>query len=397
MQYDVVIVGGGMVGMTLACMLAEKTSLTIAILEAQPHQHPWTAAAYHHRVSAITPLSRRIFQSLHVWDAIQRCRVSPFSQIQVWDAASKGEVTFDSREIAEPVLGYIIENNLIQSALEAAIKKYSQITLVAPVKLASLVEKEDGIELTTDQGQVIQGKLAVGADGGHSWLRQQAGISITQHPYGQSAIVATVSTELPHHAVARQVFLATGPLAFLPLLDEKASSIVWSLPTDEAKQLMEMDEALFQQKLAYAFEYRLGDITELGQRYSYPLIKQQANHYVQSRIALVGDAAHTIHPLAGQGVNMGLLDVVSLVDVLVTAIKQHREMASYATLRRYERWRRADNAVMLAGVDMIKCLFASEKKSVQTMRSLGLNTVDRWSGIKNIFARYAVGDGLLRD
>lgn len=391
-SYDIIIVGGGMTGLALACMLAQKTSLTIAVLESQSHSSSWSASHYHHRVSAIALSSQRILRSLRVWDDISRQRVSPFRQILVWDAAGHGEIRFNSNEIAEPLLGHIIENNLIQSVLEAKVRQYSNVEIIAPVKLEKLIENENGIELIADDERVYKTRLAVAADGANSWLRKQAKINIKKFDYQQDAIVAAVHTALPHHETASQVFLATGPLAFLPLQEECTSSIVWSLPVNKANELMAMEAQDFQQALAQAFEYRLGDILKIEQRHVFPLSRQNTEEYVKPGIALIGDAAHTVHPLAGQGINIGLLDAASLADVLCDAIKNNRDFASYTNLRRYERWRKADNLTMLAGVDMIKNLFASEKKSIQTMRSLGLNATHRMKWIKNCFARHAVGD-----
>lgn len=390
-SHDILIVGGGMVGLALACMLAQKTSLSIAVLESQSHTPAWSASHYHHRVSAIALSSQKIFQALHVWDDIRHKRISPFRQILVWDAAGEGEIIFNSREIGETLLGYIIENNLIQTSLEAKAREYPNVEIIAPVKLASMVENDSTIELIADNGRVFKAKLAVAADGAKSWLRKQAQIDVEKFDYQQNAIVATVHTALPHHETARQVFLDSGPLAFLPLMHENMSSIVWSLPAEEAHRLMAVDAPDFQHAIAQAFEYRLGDVVKIEQRHAFPLSRQQAKKYVKPRIALIGDAAHTVHPLAGQGVNMGLLDAASLSDVLLDAIKNNRDFSSYTNLRRYERWRKADNFTMMAGVDMIKILFASEKKSIQNIRSLGLNATNRVKWIKNCFARHAVG------
>lgn len=387
-SHDIIIVGGGMTGLALACMLAAKTSLTIAVLESQAESPRWSASHYHHRVSAIALSSQRILQSLQAWDDIAQQRVSPFKKILVWDAAKQGEILFDSHEIAEPLLGHIIENNLIQSTLESRVRQYPNIEIIAPIKLEKFI---DG-QLISDCGRIFTGKLVVAADGANSWLRKQANINIEKFDYQQNAIVATVHTELPHGEIARQVFLESGPLAFLPLQEKSTSSIVWSLPTDKAKQFMSMEVQDFQHELAKAFDYRLGDVLKVEQRYIFPLSRQRTKQYVKPGIALIGDAAHTVHPLAGQGVNMGLLDAASLADIVLDAIKNNRDFSSYASLRRYERWRKADNLTMHAGVDMIKNLFASEKKSIQTLRSLGLNTTNRMKWIKNCFVRHAVGE-----
>ncbi len=391
-SYDILIVGGGIVGLTLACALAKQTSLSIAILEAKSSLPTWDAAHYSHRVSAIALSSQRIFRSLQIWENMRKKRVSPFTQIYVWDENGSGKISFDSKEIAEPLLGYIIENNVIQSVLAEKIKQCAQIEWISPIELDSFHTQEKSVELRAKDGRLFQAKLAVAADGAHSWLRSQAGILLDHYDYEQEAIVATVQTEHSHEHIARQVFLLTGPLAFLPLDQDNLSSIVWSLPSKEAKRLMTLELNHFKQELAKAFAHQLGEIVDVEQRYSFPLHKQQAKKYVAPHLALVGDAAHTIHPLAGQGVNMGLLDAVSLVEVITDAIRERRDFSSTTLLRRYERWRKADNFSLLNGVDVIKNVFDSDKKSVQRLRSFGLNTINRAQWIKNIFTRHAVGD-----
>ncbi|VVC74903.1 2-octaprenylphenol hydroxylase [Aquicella siphonis] len=390
--HDIVIMGGGMVGSALACMLAQKTSLSVAVLESAPRSQRWSAAHYHHRVSAIAQSSRRIFQALNVWQGIHSKRVSPFRKIEVWDAAGKGEVTFDSKEIAEPLLGYIIENILVQAELEEKARQSPRVDFISPVNMETVSFHENHITLISRGGRKFSARLAVAADGANSWLRGQAGIEIEKEAYHQQAIVAAVETALPHLQTARQVFLESGPLAFLPLREEKSSSIVWSLGDDEAQRLLALDEPDFISALGRAFDYRLGEVTAASKLHAFPLHRQHAAHYVKPRVALVGDAAHTIHPMAGQGVNMGLLDAASLADIIADAVSQHRDIGDLTTLRRYERWRKADNLVMLAGVDMLKRLFANERKSIQCARSLGLNAANRIKWIKNVFTRHAVGD-----
>lgn len=391
-HYDIIIVGGGVVGCTVACALAQQTSLSIALLEAFTSEPSWSSSQYHHRVSAIALSSQRIFQAIKVWDDIKKSRVSPFTQIHVWDAMGSGEVFFDSKEIAEPMLGYILENNLMQSVLLQKLKNYPQVDLISPIQLTAIHENEHEITLEDERNQFFSAKLVVGADGANSWLRKKAGIEINQHDYDQEAIVATVRTASSHQKIARQVFLEGGPLAFLPLEDLHTSSIVWSLPLAEAAQVMSLDNEKFKDVLGFAFAHRLGEVLNVEERYTFPLKKQQAKSYIKPRIALVGDASHTIHPLAGQGVNMGLLDAACLIDVIKEALKKRRDFSELRTLRQYERWRKADNAMMFTGVDLIKNLFASDKKSIQQLRALGLTMTNRIPIVKRWFARYAVGN-----
>lgn len=391
-QYDVLIIGSGMVGSALACALAQQTSLSIAVLESSSQIPEWSAEQYQPRVSAISLSSQRIFTSLGVWNSIKEMRVSPFTQIYVWDANSPGQIHFNSREIAEPLLGYIIENNVIQIALHQRMRQHANITYLAPVKLTMLHEFDDRIELMTDAQEMFRASLVVAADGAKSWLREQANIKISQHDYQQAGIVTTVETELAHEQVARQVFRDTGPLAFLPLAAPNLASIVWSAPSAEAERLMQLDDANFKLALSQAFGRRLGDIVRIDKRFSFPLKLQQASQYVKHRVALVGDAAHTVHPLAGQGVNMGLLDAACLSQVIKAAYDKQRDFASLYTLRRYERWRRADNAGMMTGVDAIKKLFASDKAVTQGIRALGVNLTDYLTWVKNFFCRHAIGN-----
>lgn len=390
-SHDIVIVGGGLVGLTLALALAKKTPLSIAIVEAEADKIAWDKETYHHRVSAIALSSERLFNALNVWDEVALKRVSPFTKISVWDGADKGEIHFNAADIAEPLLGYIIENNLIQSVLKEKIKHYPHVRFYSETRLLSLSETEKGMTVITDRAH-LNAKLVVGADGARSLVRSEAGIRLDCHDYEQEAIVATVQSARPHGKVASQVFLPSGPLAFLPLAPSHHSSIVWSLPKQEAERVKSLSDEAFKDALAQAFSYRLGMVVAVDQRYAFPLHRQEAKHYVKSRLALVGDAAHIVHPLAGQGVNMGLLDAASLVDVIVEALHSHRDYASLSQLRRYERWRRADNVALLEGIDMIKTLFASEKQPVKALRSWGVALVNQVRFIKNVFTQHAVGD-----
>ncbi len=390
-HYDVMVVGGGITGCAFALALAQQTSFSIAILEEKPAVNTWDAENYHHRVSAIALSSQRLFASLKIWDDMQQKRVSPFKKISVWDAESSGQIHFDSADIGEDFLGFVMENNVMEEALHEQIRHYPQIQFIAPVSLVSVTTHEQCIELVAADGTIFAAKLAVAADGANSWLRQQVGIAVNREAYDQKAIVTTVRTEQTHAQIARQVFLDSGPLAFLPLQDACFSSIVWSLPSQAAMDLCNEPVDLFKTKLNQAFANRLGEVLEIGERYAFPLYKQSAKQYVMPRIALMGDAAHVVHPLAGQGLNMGLLDAMSLAEVISDAAKSQRDAFSYAVLRRYERWRKADNFALTNGIDMIKRLFASNKAGVMQWRSLGLRASNNLRWIKNMFTRHAVG------
>lgn len=392
MQTDIAIVGGGHVGLTLACALAQSTSLSITVVEAKEEPSAWNNAGYHHRVSAISLSSQRIFKSLGVWAGIASRRISPFNCISVRDAKTPGQIQFHGHDIAEPILGYIVENNAIQTALIEKVKQYPQISYLTSVILTGFKADAAQATLQLSDDKSITCKLAVAADGANSWLRQQAGIQCPRQDYQQAAIVASVKTAIPHALTARQIFLNTGPLAFLPMQDEHWCSIVWTLPAATANEYMQLNEQDFRAKLADTFLHELGEIVEIDKRYSFPLGRQQAQHYIASRLALVGDAAHTVHPLAGQGVNMGLLDAASLTDIICETDLKRRDIGGVSALRRYERWRKGDHLLMYQGIDLIKQCFENHQPTFQRARHRGLAIVNQVNGLKNIFTRHAVGN-----
>lgn len=383
-----VVVGSGIVGATAALSLAKQTSLKIAVLDANSPVIYQQNEKYDFRVSAISLASKRIFENLQVWSAILAKRCSAYSHMQVWQ--DRAEINFAAADVNEKMLGYIIEDNVMRQSLYEAFANYDNLHFLHPVKLSELQEKNDGIDLQTEHGN-ISAKLVIAADGANSWVREQINVSLKTWDYQHTAIVTTVKTELPHKATARQHFLRTGPLAFLPLQDQNSSSIVWSVPPAEADALLALSDEDFQKALSVAFDYKLGAVTAVERRYHFPLIMRHAKNYVQSRIALIGDAAHTIHPLAGQGVNLGLLDAASLSEVIADACQKNRDFSSLATLRRYERWRKGDNLAMLAMVEVMKRLFVNEHKAVRSIRQMGLNLTDQLGSLKNILASYALG------
>ena len=390
--YDVVIVGGGIAGLTLALALLKKTSLSIALLETKKPSYPWSLSQYQHRVSAISLASQRIFQHLSCFLDMQAMRVSPFMHMHVWDEQSQGEIFFDSNIVSEPELGFIIENHVIQQSVYNHIKHCSQINIITECQLTMINVKEDAVYLTLKTGEHITAKLLVAADGTHSFVRDQVGIACDQVDYEQLAIVATVQTELPHEKTARQVFLADGVLAFLPLKDEHLSSFVWSLPAHAAKTWLACDESTFKQALAKNFSYRLGHIQDMSLRYSFPLQQLNAKQYVKGRVVLIGDAAHTIHPLAGQGVNMGLLDVASLTDVILADIQKGNLFPSVSSLRYYERWRKADHLALMTVVHEIRHLFSHHQKTTRMLSSFGLNLINHTPSLKAMLINHALGN-----
>lgn len=390
-HYDVIIVGGGIVGLTMALWLAQGDK-RIAVLESKGYVDAFNPVQYDVRVSAVTPASVKLFQQLSVWDDMVALRVSPFTHMFVWDDDGRGQIHFDAAMAGVTELGYIIENSVMLQALWQKVSTTKCITLLNDTRLEALRRNEHNpnIELEADDTIFIS-PLVIGADGAQSWLRQAAHMDIHEREYQHHAIVCTVKTEKAHDKTARQRFMPTGPLAFLPLEAEQYSSIVWSSSPTYSAGLMQLSDEAFAQALTEAFQSQLGAVLEVGPRAQFPLIMRHAKQYVQPGLALIGDAAHTIHPLAGQGLNLGLADVALLAKYVLQDYAHKNEFISYSTLRRYERARKADNATMLAAMDGFKQLFGNDIPLVKWIRQRGLNLTDRFDFIKGLILQKAMG------
>lgn len=387
--YDIAIIGGSCVGATLACALAQA-GMSVVVIEAHETQQVWPAGSVDLRVFAITRASERIFRSIACWDAIEQAGISPFRDMRVWDASGAGAVHFDSADLGEPTLGYIIEQRVIQTALNARMQELPSLTRLCPAQLEAFELNGDAMRITLADGHTLQTRLLVGADGASSRVRAMAGIAVEARDYQQAAVVAVVSTEQPHQETAWQRFLPSGPLAFLPLRDGR-SSIVWSTTPPQAEELCALPAEEFLERLGQAFELRLGRVTAVAERVNFPLRRLHAKHYVAERLALVGDAAHVIHPLAGQGVNLGLLDAASLAEVVLDAQAARRDFGAKTNLRRYERWRHGENRVMQLAMDGFKDLFAATAPPLRLLRNTGLGLIDRALPVKELLSRHAMG------
>jgi len=389
-QYDVVIVGGGMVGLTLACSLG-GSALRVAVLEANPMTRDWPADSIGLRVSAITHASRKVFNSVGAWQSMVDQRVTAYGEMHVWDAAGDGVIHFDSAEAGEPSLGYIIENRIIQAALLHQAEQFENIELMTPARWQQWHDQQDQVCISLEDGRQLRTKLLVGADGARSPVREQAGIQTKGWGYDQHAVMAIVKTEQPHLRTCWQRFLPNGPLAFLPMHDHY-SCVVWSTTPEQAAELVAMDDIQFMAQLGEAFEYRLGRVVEVRERGQFPLRLQHTLDYVKQRIALVGDAAHAIHPLAGQGVNLGVLDAAALAETVLSSHAMRRDIGSLQNLRRYERWRKGQNVAMMLSMDGFKRLFGSPLEPVKLARNFGLNATNSLIPVKRLFMEYAMGD-----
>ena len=395
-KFDVVIVGGGMVGATLACALG-GSALRVAVLEAKEPTTAWPHDSTDLRVSALTIGSVRIFETLGVWSHMTARRVSPFREMHVWDVSGSGVIHFDSADIGTATLGYIVENRVIQVALYERAQEFTNITWLNGTRIDTLQPSLAETCLTTDDGRSFTGRLVVGADGPDSPVRQLAGITTCGWEYGQTAVVAVVKTAQSHQETAWQRFLPNGPLAFLPLSNGE-SSIVWTTTPEEAQYLLGLSDLEFKGALQTALgeaipgvEQSLGGIVNVSKRASFPLRLSHASHYVQDRLALIGDAAHTVHPLAGQGVNLGLSDAAVLAEVIFAALAQQRDIGSLATLRHYERWRKGDNLTMAAALEALRRLFDSGLPPLRWLRNWGLQLTNATSPLKNSIMRRAMG------
>jgi len=388
-DFDIIIVGAGMVGSTLACALGMQ-GLQVAVIEAHRPDFDWPDGSVDLRVSAITCASQKIFESLDAWEVMSRLRVSPYRDMRVWDATGRGEIHFDSADLGEPLLGHIIENRVIQFALHEKLVEYENVTFVAPVSVTEMKIEQDGASVTLDDGRSLSAKLLVAADGSRSKLRDMAGIETQGWSYHQHGVVASIKTANGHQETAWQRFMPDGPLAFLPLSDG-SSSIVWSTSPEHADELLAMDDAAFLEALHNAFGDRLGRMLSCGPRAAFPLRMQHAKSYTQHRLALLGDAAHTIHPLAGQGVNLGLADAATLAEVIADARAAGSDIGALKTLRRYERWRKGDNMAMMTTMDAFKRLFGSNMPVLKWVRNTGLSLTNRTTPVKNMIMRQAMG------
>ena len=388
-HYDVIIVGGGMVGLTLACALGQQ-AFSVAVVEAYEPLDIQAGDDYELRVSAISKSSQQVFENINAWQGMLKRRASPYQHMHVWDATGDGKIHFDAADLGVDVLGHIIENRVVQFSLYEQCQQLRNVELFCPHQVKEIHYSEAQSEIILDDESCITTKLLVGADGANSKVRDVAGIVIDKSAYEQKGVVSVVKSTQFHKSTAWQRFLPTGPLAFLPLSDGRCS-IVWSAENQRADELLAMDDETFCRELEQEFDYTLGKVESVGQRAAFPLIRRHANEYVKKGLALIGDAAHTIHPLAGQGVNLGILDAAALAETLVTARAKGQNIASITTLRKYERWRRADNSLMMYSMSGFKNLFSNEQSNLAFIRNAGLNLVNSMGPVKHKFMRHAMG------
>lgn len=393
MHADVLIVGAGMVGSALALAL-QNSGLNIMLVDGSPLSvKPFdSSAVFEPRVSALSAASQRILQRLNVWDGIVSRRASPYGDMEVWDGSGTGRVHFSASSVHAEVLGHIVENRVIQDALVERLHD-CDVGLLANARLEQMRRSGDDWLLTLADGRTLRSPVVVAADGANSAVRRLTGTETREWDYLHHAIVTSVRTTHSHKKTAWQRFTDDGPLAFLPLEREGEHwcSIVWSVTPTEAERLMALDDDPFCRELERAFEGRLGPVIAADPRLCVPLRQRHAKRYVAEGLALIGDAAHTIHPLAGQGVNLGFLDAAVLAEVLHHAAERGERLADERVLSRYERRRMPHNLALMAAMEGFERLFQADPLPLRWLRNSGLKMVDQSSEAKAMFVRQAMG------
>ena len=389
---DVLIVGGGMTGMTLGCALAGAGVPVMVLDRSLPEA--LVAAEYDGRASAIAYASAMAYRGIGLWPLLEPY-TSPIDDIRVADGHPLRGISplflhYDHRDIGDAPFGYIIENRRIREALSAFAATLPNFNLIAPVELDHLERDSHRVEARLSDGRTIRAGLAIAADGRFSQTRKDAGIPVTSFRYRQTAIVCTVRHERAHEGVAVELFLPGGPFAMLPMTDNRCN-VVWTERADLAPAYLALDDAQFMEELRRRFGGWLGEIELTGPRFSYPLGVLHAARYTDERLVLVGDAAHAIHPIAGQGLNLGLRDVAALAELIVDSHRLGLDLAGPQVLERYERWRRVDNMLLTVVTDGLNRLFSNDIAPIRLARDLGLAGVNRVPPVKRFLMRHAMG------
>lgn len=393
-HFDIAVIGAGIVGSCAALSLA-RGGYRVALVEAHEPK-VWSEETPDLRVVALASDNQKLLDSCGVWEKIADRRTQPYSEMRVWDAAAGNELHLSASQQAQESLGAIIENNNIADALWQAIKHENRIHCFCPDKLES-IEQESTVTLHLKSGAVIKAGLVLGADGASSKVRELLGLKTDKKDYGQRGVVAYVRTAESHQNTAWQRFLPTGPLAFLPFSDGRCS-IVWTLPNDEAERLLQCDEDSFCRELTRAFDARLGEVAAVSQRAAFPLQRQLSKEMLVGRVALVGDAAHTVHPLAGQGVNLGLRDVAALLDLLgeakISPENSKQKNAVQISQHKLERWARqrtSENAVAAYSFEAINRVFSNDEVLPTLLRGHAFGIANALPPIRNFLLKQAAG------
>ena len=386
-RLDVAVAGGGVVGAACALALA-RAGLDVALVEARPVPR-WLAEQPDLRVYALAPDNAALLDALGVWPQVVRARAQPYRKMRVWDAGGGDELAFDAATLARDELGWIVENGLLVDRLWAALVA-AGVQVHCPARVQGMEQDEAGVRLQLDDGTRLEARVAVAADGGASELRRLAGLDVDAHDYGQRGVVAFIETADPHQETAWQRFLPTGPLALLPFTQGR-SSIVWTLPEAEAARVLALDDAAFALELTDASAARLGRAQPVSERAAFPLRRQLVRQQVAGRVLVLGDAAHVVHPLAGQGVNLGLRDVAALRAEVESAQARRVDWASAHRLQRWARRRRSDNTVSAYAFEGINRLFSNADPLAALARGPLLGLAGKLPPLTRALWRHAAG------
>ncbi|QJR79984.1 FAD-dependent 2-octaprenylphenol hydroxylase [Alteromonas pelagimontana] len=386
-KVDIAIVGGGMVGLTLANAL-QALDIQVAVISDKPLSKSLPNDPLL-RVSAINGANATALQRLHVWQRMEQSRLAPYTSMTVWDKDSFGEIHFNSADIGAAQLGHILENQVLINALAESVRGQNVTALQGQIAKVLWGQQETMLMLDTDE--VVACRLVVGADGANSYIRRQANFPLTFRDYGQTAIVANIHCEQPHDQCARQVFTPHGPLALLPMADPHTCSIVWSQTHEQAKHLLALDDTAFSHALTATSNSVLGLMSLASARQHFPLVMRYSRQWASDGVVIIGDAAHTIHPLAGQGANLGMQDAFALATAIENCLKANKDFSRLRHLRPFERERKAQAIKMIAAMDGFKTLFAGDNPLKKLIRGAGLTATDHLPLLKQKWLNEAMG------
>lgn len=392
-DYDILIIGGGMVGASLACALGGQP-LRIGLIEAVPFGGSLSQPGYDDRAIALAWGTRRIFEGMGLWPAVAQA-VTTIKKIHVSDRGHCGITRIDAAEERVEALGYVITSRALGQILMRALGAPANIEIICPATLTGITISTGRAEVTVEQGgekRVLSARLVVAADGGKSVVRERLGITTATWDYHQTAIIANVTPQHPHQHVAYERFTQSGPIALLPMSEHRCS-VVWTVASDQAAAVTSLDDEAFLEGLQEAFGYRLGKLQKTGKRHAYPLVLTRVREHIRPRVAVIGNAAHTLHPIAGQGFNLGLRDVAALAQVLVDAQIAGRDIGDPDVLNAYAHWRRRDQMRAIAFTDSLVRIFTNPLAPFALGRNLGLIAVDLLPPLKHLLARQTMGLG----